>query len=53
MPDVLGTVRGWGLGWLLALVVLLLVVVFWAIGKPLDQGMVLLLIGLLALARLL
>lgn len=47
------TIKGWGLGFLIALIVFLLCIVFWAIGKPLDQAMVLLLIGLLALARLL
>lgn len=46
------TIRGWGLGGLIAIVVLILAIVFWAIGKPLDPAMVLLLIGLLALARL-
>lgn len=45
--------KAWGIGWLIALVVLLLCIVFWAIDKPIAQPMMLLLIGLLALARLL
>lgn len=46
------TVKAWGIGAIIAIIVLVLCVVFWAIGKGLDSGMVLLLIGLLALARL-
>lgn len=41
-----------GFGWLIALIVLILCVVLWFIGKPLTDGQVLLLIASLALARL-
>ncbi len=40
------------LGWVLALLILLLVIVFLVIGGPTDPKIVLLLIGGLALARL-
>lgn len=46
------TIRAYGFGGLIALLVLIACFVLWLIGKPLDAGMTLLLIGLLALARL-
>lgn len=46
------TFKGFGIGFIIAIIVLILCVVFWAIGKPLDNDMVLLLIALLAIARL-
>lgn len=46
------TVRGWGIGWILALLVLVACFALWVIGKPLDNGVVLALIAMLALARL-
>lgn len=42
----------WGIGTLIAFVVLILCVVFWAVDKQLTGPMVLFLIGLLAVARL-
>lgn len=47
-----GPTWNWSLGTLLALIVLILCVVFWAMGQALTGPMVLLLIGLLAIARL-
>lgn len=47
------TVRGWGIGWVLALLVLIACFVLWLIGKPLDNGTVLALVAMLALSRLL
>jgi len=41
-----------GLGWLIALIVLVLCVVLWFIGRPLSSTEALTLIGVLALARL-
>lgn len=41
------------IGWLIALLVLIVCVVLWFLGKPLTSGEVLLLIGALALSRLL
>jgi hypothetical protein len=45
-------VKSYGIGGLIALLVLVACFVLWLIGKPLDSGVALLLIGLLALARL-
>lgn len=47
------TVRSWGIGWLLALLVLIATFVLWLLGKPLEPGVVLALIAMLALSRLL
>jgi hypothetical protein len=41
-----------GLGWLVALIVLILCIFLWFIGKPLSPAEVLGLIGALAFARL-
>lgn len=46
------TVRSWGLGWLIALLVLVVCVVLLVIGKALDTTTVLVMIAALALARL-
>jgi hypothetical protein len=47
------TVRGWGLGYLIAFIVLILCIIAWFIGKPLTGPEILGLIGALALSRLL
>jgi hypothetical protein len=47
------TIRGWGLGWFIALIVLILCVVLWFMGTTLSAPQVLGLIAALALARLL
>lgn len=47
------TVRSWGIGWLLALLVLIACFVLWLLGKLLDNSIVLVLITMLALAQLL
>lgn len=52
MP-IVETVRGWGLGWIIALVVLIICVVLAFIGHGLTGSEALLLIGALALAILL
>lgn len=46
------TVRSWGIGWLLALLVLIACFILFLLGKPLDNTIVLLLIAMLALSRL-
>ena len=48
-----GTVKAWGIGWLIALLVLIICVVLWFIDKPLTSGEILGFIAVLALARLL
>ncbi len=53
MVDVVATVRGWGIGSLIALVVFLLAVVLLIIGHALTPTMVLVFIAALALAMLL
>lgn len=51
--SVVDRIQGWGIGALIALVVLILCIVLWFIGAGGISPNVLLLIGLLALARLL
>jgi hypothetical protein len=46
------TVRSWGIGGLLAVLVLIGCFVLWLIGKPIDSSIVLLMLAMLALARL-
>jgi hypothetical protein len=46
------TVKGWGIGGLLAVLVLIGCFVLWLIGKPIDSGIVLLMLAMLALSRL-
>lgn len=52
-PNVVTTVKSWNLGWILALVVLLLCAVAWFNGATLSAWQALALITMLALARLL
>ena len=53
MSEIVSTVKSWGIGWLLALVVLILCIVLWFLGSTLSAPQVLGLIAVLALARLL
>jgi hypothetical protein len=53
MADVVATVKGFGFGWIIALVVLLVCVILAIIGHTLSPSIVLLLIAALALAILL
>lgn len=46
------TVRSWGLGGLLAVLVLIGCFVLWLLGKPIDRNVELLMLAMLALARL-
>ena len=47
------TIRSWGLGGFLALLVIIGCFVMWIMGKPLTSELALLFISMLALARLL
>jgi hypothetical protein len=46
------TVKGWGIGGLLAVLVLVGCFVLYIIGKPVDNNVMLLMLAMLALARL-
>lgn len=47
------TVKAWGIGWVIALVVLIVCVILWLLDRPLTGPQILCLIAALALARLL
>jgi hypothetical protein len=47
------TVKAWGVGWLIALLVLVAVLIIWLASTALTPGLILLLISALAFARLL
>lgn len=53
MADIVASVRGYGIGWIIALLVLIICVVLLVIGQALTPFVVLVLIALLALSRLL
>lgn len=53
MSDLVARIQGWNLGYLIALVILVLCVVLWFMGSTLSASQVLFLIAALALARLL
>jgi|GEM_PF-4512512 len=53
MPVTYETVRGWGIGGLIAIVVLIVCIILIIIGKPLEPVMVLGMLAALALSRLL
>ena len=53
MADIIARMQASGIGWIIALLVLIICVVLLVIGQALTPFVVLVLIGLLALSRLL
>lgn len=53
MAEVIATIRGWGVGFIVALIVLIICVILMFLGAPLTPFQVLGLMAALAVARLL